>query len=121
MVPAIADLLAEVRRREVRLEVAGRKIRYTPHDGLTPELIDRLKQHRADVIATLGPVPQPCPACGSAIFWLAVTGETTCIGCVAKPAEAVRKLLIVTINDKNQWADFETELALIRGARIASA
>lgn len=43
--------------------------------------------------------PSPCSSCGSAIFWLRPDGSTVCPGCQPKPADAVSKVVIVTLND----------------------
>ena len=61
--------------------------------------------------------PFPCMGCGSAVFWLSAAGATTCPGCDPKPVDAIRKLLIVTIDGQNQWADFETEREAVRQRR----
>ncbi len=46
-------LLAELRGRGITLQAHGDKLRYRPRDQMTPDLIERLKAHKDDVLAIL--------------------------------------------------------------------
>lgn len=62
--PILAGLLADCEARGVRLAVAdagGLEID-APEDALTPDLLDRLKAHKADVLAMLQPAPDAAPS-----------------------------------------------------------
>ncbi len=48
-----AGLIDEVQRLGVELEARGERLRYSPAAGVTPELLGRLKQHKAEVIEEL--------------------------------------------------------------------
>ena len=119
MIANVVELLAEVQRRGVTLVAEADRLRFTPRDRLPAELVGRLKEHKAEVIAALRikDEPRPCALCGSAISWLTTSGATICPGCNPKPVDAIRKLLIVTIDGRNQWADFETEREAVRQRR----
>lgn len=53
-----AELLAEVRALGVELRAAsdGSRILYHPRDALTPEWVERLRQHKPEVLALLSEV-----------------------------------------------------------------
>jgi TubC N-terminal docking domain len=53
-----AELLADLDRLGIRLEADGDRLRYHPRSALTPELLDRLKAGKADVLAILRPAPE---------------------------------------------------------------
>ncbi len=59
----IADLLADCDAHGIRLGIAddnGLAID-APKDALTPDLIARMKAHKADLLAVLRPAPDPAP------------------------------------------------------------
>jgi hypothetical protein len=63
-----ADLLLDLSRVGIRLEAHGERLRYFPRSALTPDLLDRLKAHKADLLAVLRPAPEgvpnlPAPTC----------------------------------------------------------
>lgn len=60
--------------------------------------------------------PAPCPTCGSAIFWRTRSGTASCMGCKPQPADAV-KAIIVTLDGRNAWADYEAEAEAVRYRR----
>ncbi|MEX0642334.1 MAG: hypothetical protein WD468_06520 [Pirellulales bacterium] len=45
------QLLAELGRLGVRLKVDGDRLRFSPQSAVTPELVERLKTHKAELIA----------------------------------------------------------------------
>ena len=51
-----ADLLLDMGRLGIRLEADGERLRYFPRSALTPDLLDRLKAHKGELLATLTPV-----------------------------------------------------------------
>jgi hypothetical protein len=48
-----ADLLLELNRQGIRLEANGDRLRYHPQSALTPDLLARLKAHKAELLAIL--------------------------------------------------------------------
>lgn len=54
---SVVELLLDLRRLGIRLEADGERLRYTPRDALTPDLLARLKEHKADILASLRPEP----------------------------------------------------------------
>jgi len=64
MTGAPIDLLAECEARGIRLTPAGDGGLSidAPRDALTPDLLGRLKAHKADLLAMLRPAPEPIPA-----------------------------------------------------------
>lgn len=57
-----AELLVDLARRGIRLEADGERLRYYPRSALTPDLLDRLKAYKVDLLAMLLPVPEVSPA-----------------------------------------------------------
>ena len=67
------DILSELARRGVHLEVAGDKLRWRPKEAVTPDLVEALKQWKAEIIAALSgrkmtgfgkcPGPERCGGC----------------------------------------------------------
>ena len=47
------ELLADLDRRGVRLEARGDRLRYAPRSALTPELVERLRSHKTELLAVL--------------------------------------------------------------------
>jgi len=56
-----AELLLDLGRLGIRLEADGERLRYFPRSALTPDLLDRLKAHKADVLALLRAAPEATP------------------------------------------------------------
>jgi len=50
---SVAKLLSELARNGIRLKVEGGRLRYAPRSAKTPELIARLKAHRAELLVAL--------------------------------------------------------------------
>jgi len=61
---SLEKLLADCQAHSIRLTFAdggGLEID-TPQNALTPDLLDRLKAHKADLLAMLRPAPEVAPA-----------------------------------------------------------
>ena len=60
----LAELLADCDAHGIRLLVAGNGglTIDAPQDALTPELLERLKTHKAELLALLRPTPDVAPA-----------------------------------------------------------
>lgn len=52
------ELVLDLGRLGIRLEADGERLRYYPQSTLTPDLLDRLKAHKADLLAALRPTPK---------------------------------------------------------------
>ena len=50
-----AELLLDLGRLGIRLEAEGESLLYSPRSALTPDLLARLKAHKADLLAMLRP------------------------------------------------------------------
>lgn len=82
-----------------------------PEDALAPDLIERMKVHKAELLAILRPrtdgsaidltdqagetdeaiaPPDPCPECGSLELWETLTGRWRCLKC--DPPTIARRL-----------------------------
>jgi hypothetical protein len=59
MTPCVADLLAELSRRGITLRPAGPHLGVSPRSALTPELLARIREHKAEILSTLAPPPLP--------------------------------------------------------------
>lgn len=59
MLPAVEQLLLELARRKVGLTADGDRLRYSPRSAMTPELVVRLKEHKAAVLAIVQEA-KPC-------------------------------------------------------------
>ena len=56
-----AELLLDLARRGIRLEAHGERLRYFPRSAVTPDLLDRLKAHKGELLAMLRPATEPLP------------------------------------------------------------
>jgi hypothetical protein len=59
---SLAHLLADVARLGITLEARGDRLRYRPRSAVTPELVERLTAHKAELLAMLLPTPGMAPA-----------------------------------------------------------
>src|SRR5262245_47685583 len=73
-----ADLLLDLVRLGVGLQADGERLRYFPRSVLTPDLLDRLKAHKTELLAMLRRPPEAARA------WPPVMGYAT-----PKPTKAV--------------------------------
>ena len=63
-----AEFVEGLADQGVRLSVEGGDLKYRgPRAALTPETLDRLKAHKAEVIAHLRPAPEPPPVGSSKV------------------------------------------------------
>ena len=62
--PAV-DLLAHLRALGVSVGVQGDRLWYEPRSVVAPELVDRLRRHKADLLLLLGGVAVRCDRCRS--------------------------------------------------------
>ena len=70
-----AELLMDLGLLGIRLQADGDRLRYHPRSALTPDLLARLKAHKADVLALLRPTPDDAPSVeptDAAVVWQAV-------------------------------------------------
>lgn len=106
---ALADLIVDLDRAGVQELVAdGDTLRYRPRSALTPDLAERLRTHKAELLAILGPTegtdgaatgpawedciePEPCPDCGGVLCWWDPLGDRRCLAC-DPPKAAIRFL-----------------------------
>jgi hypothetical protein len=51
---AASDLLADLTQRGIELVAEGDRLRYRPRSAVTPELAQRLRTHKAELLAILG-------------------------------------------------------------------
>lgn len=116
MASAVGELLAELSRRGVELVVHGDRLRYRPADAATPELAERLRIHKAELLAALMPPtgqdraiggqavdapelvpwedciePEPCPNFGGVLCWWKPLGDRRCLNC-DPPVKAIKAL-----------------------------
>ena len=95
----ISELLDELARRGILLVANGDRLRFHPRDAMTPELLEQLKSHKAEVLAVMDdpwptedePWPEPCPKCFGLELWETMTGRWRCMKC-DPPCVAVRAL-----------------------------
>jgi len=114
-----ADLMTDLARLGITLEAHGDRLRYSPRSAVTPDLAQRMKTHKGEVLALLrtncdmvtdsgaGAVrpdqpiddpwdsaidsPEPCPDCTSLELWQAPVGDRwRCLHC--DPPTAARRL-----------------------------
>ena len=55
----VEQLLTELARREITLVSDGDRLRFHPRAKMTPELVERLREHKAEVVAVIA---DPWPA-----------------------------------------------------------
>ena len=100
-----ADLLTDLHRLGIRLEVHGDRLRYSSRSVVTPALADQLRAHKSELLALLrtncdmvtdsetGALrpgdpwdsaidpPEPCPDCGSLELWQSFDDDWRCQKC----------------------------------------
>ena len=47
------DIIQDLRRRGVELQAAGDRLRFRPAGAIPPDLLERLREHKAEIIAAL--------------------------------------------------------------------
>ena len=53
----VHEILEEVGRRGISLFPKGDRLRFYPKNALTPELLEELKEHKAEMLVVLGEEP----------------------------------------------------------------
>ncbi len=83
------ELIAELDRLGIRIEADGDKLRYSPRSAMTPDLVEGMKTHKAELLVIMQPEahndvagwddaiepPDPCPKCGTLELWQSVAGD----------------------------------------------
>jgi hypothetical protein len=93
------ELLAELARQGITLVADGGRLRFHPRAAMTPELAERLKSRKAEVLEVVNnpwpanhTEPEPCPQCGGWELWQSIlTGRWRCMTC--DPPEKARAWL----------------------------
>lgn len=101
-----AALVADLRRRGIRLEAAGDRLRYAPKDALSPADVEALRAVKADVLRLLtdpdvddvAAPGGPCGLCWSPLAYVEgwpTAGEARwlCPSCAAQPAPSMVAVL----------------------------
>ena len=55
---AAGDLLAELWRRGIQVEAHGDRLRYRPRSAVTPELAQRLKSRKAELLESIDSIAE---------------------------------------------------------------
>ena len=63
------ELLSDLDRLGIRLKADGERLRYYPRSALTPDLLGRLKAHKADLLALLQATSAPDQAPATSTSW----------------------------------------------------
>ena len=95
----VEKLQSELARLGVVVVASGGRLRYYPRGAVAPELVERLREHKAEVLEILsdpwpeddGDEPDPCPQCGSLAAWETMTGRWRCLWC-DPPKKAIAAL-----------------------------
>lgn len=78
---------------EVEADREEERVWVSPGSRLTPELADRVRKRKRELIAVLDPAPpdEPCPGCGSPNYVRAPAGPWRCLRCteLTRPERAV--------------------------------
>jgi hypothetical protein len=105
----LTDLLSDVARLGIHLEARGDVLRCHPRSAVTPELAERLKAAKAELLAWLSRPAvddvaweeaeglEPCPRCGGWQAWRTLAGNWRCLRCdppttARRVAEAVERI-----------------------------
>jgi hypothetical protein len=57
----VLELMTDLVRLGIRLETDGERLRYSPRSAVAAGLADRLRGHKAEIIAILRPIPDVAP------------------------------------------------------------
>ena len=94
----VEQLFNELADRGVTLVSDGDRLRYYPRAKMTPELVERLREHKAEVVAVIADPwpadynePEPCEKCNGLDLWETFTGRWRCSKC--DPPTRARRLL----------------------------
>lgn len=116
---SISQLLTELTRLGVRIEVQGDVLRYAPRSAVTPELASRMKTQKSELVAILRSTADlgPCKHCGQLLretltfdgfLNLECSGCRRCLGCRPSTVEIADRFAnapfgaIPVVNDESQ-------------------
>jgi len=57
----VAQFLAEMKGLGIELRASGDMVRYRPPQAMTPDLLERLRMHKAEILASLADEAPPIP------------------------------------------------------------
>ncbi len=115
-----AQLMNELAQRGIRIEASGDRLRYSPRSAVTPELADRMKAHKGELVTILRSMSVDigeCTACGDKLLELPTFDGflnlecpscDRCFGCRPATAEvaarftAAREKRISVVDDDSQ-------------------
>ncbi len=66
-----AQLMNELAQRGIRIEASGDRLRYSPRSAVTPDLADRMKAHKGELLTILRSMSVDigdCTACGEKLL-----------------------------------------------------
>ena len=115
----LASLITNLERLGIRLEAEGDRLRYFPRSALTPDLLDGLKAHKAELLPMLWSAAElgTCEYCGEALtetptidgfLNLECLGCDRCFGCRPSSAEIAarfaetRNKAISVVNEESE-------------------
>jgi hypothetical protein len=84
-----ADLIREVQRHGARLVPNGDRLRVELSNPIPDDLVEQLRQRKAELLAVLRDPTTPCPACGCGSYWSDGTAWF-CEGCNPPPYNVTR-------------------------------
>ena len=90
---SVANLIADLDRLEIQLEAHGDRLRYSPRSAVTPELAQRMKDHKCELLTILQ------PASDAPALWQAALDRLA--GDVLFPPDMIEALRAADA----QWAD----------------
>jgi hypothetical protein len=67
----LLEALREVKERGVTLEPAGDRLRFRPKRNMTPELVEALREHKAEILRAYGELDEPRVGSVGEVFALA--------------------------------------------------
>ena len=84
----VESLLAELARRGIVLVSDGDRLRFHPKAAMTPKLLDRLKEHKPEILEIMADPwpaaetePAPCGKCNGWALWQNPPGRWRCMKC----------------------------------------
>jgi hypothetical protein len=91
------QVLTDLHVLGIRLEVRGDRLRYAPRSAITPDLVERMKRHKSELLTVLAPTspstdkangfggvidpPDACPKCRTLELWKTMVGSWRCRRC----------------------------------------
>lgn len=101
-------VLDELKAIGVEIFPQGENLIIRPASKVPPEMKERLRAHKAEVLAALSsprrdpPPNAPCYACGSRTFWRSIHGAVICWRC--HPAANEGLIADIFWNGQVKWA-----------------